>query len=103
MSRTAVEMIKTHKELNGRNVQDPINADAKIGAYTVVANGVLLSSYLPGTVGKYAKFIVGKGSDHSEDEEDHETEHDLPSYFRWVMIFTILFMIYVYFTLDWIL
>ena len=84
MARTAVEMIKTHQQLNGRNVADPINSDAKIGSYTVVANGVLLSSYLPGAVGKYAKFIVGKGSNHSDesDDEDHETEYDLPRYFR---------------------
>ena len=77
MSRAAVEMIKTHVELNARGVPDPIQPGMKIKDYTVVANGVLLSSYLRGSVGKYCHFVVGRGSDH-DDPDDAKR----PAYFR---------------------
>ena len=79
MSRTAVEHIKTHKELNGRGRTDPLRPDAKIDAYTVVQNGVLLSSYLYGAVGKYCHFVVGRGSDH-DDEVDANGDRRPPYY-----------------------
>ena len=80
MSRAAVEQIKSHKQLNARGVVDPIDPEKKIDGYTVVANGVLLSSYISGAVGKYSHFVVGRGSDH-EDERD-ENGVSRPPYFR---------------------
>ena len=80
MSRTAVEYIKTHKQLNGRGVEDPIRPGAKIEGYTVVANGVLLSSYLVGAVGKYCHFVVGRGSDHDDERDENDVRR--PPYFR---------------------
>ena len=82
MSRVAVEYIKTHKELNGRGVPDPIQPGAKINAYTVVANGVLLSSYLFGSVGKYCHFVVGRGTGPDEESDTDEDEDQTPPYFR---------------------
>ena len=80
MSRAAVEQIKTHQELNGRGRADPVNPDAKINAYTVVANGVLLSSYQVGAVGKYSHFVVGRGSDHDDERDENDVRR--PPYFR---------------------
>ena len=80
MSRAGVEQIKTHKELNGRGRVDPINAEAKIDGYTVVANGVLLSSYVAGAVGKYSHFVVGRGSDHDDERDENDVRR--PPYFR---------------------
>lgn len=81
MSRTGVEMIKTHKELNGHGVPDPIQPGTKIAGYTVVANGVLLSSYLRGHVGKYCHFVVGRGTGQEDDSSD-EDDDQMPPYFR---------------------
>ena len=80
MSRAGVEQIKTHQELNGRGVPDPIQPGSKIDGYTVVANGVLLSSYLRGRVGKYCHFVVGRGT--GPDVDLDEDEDDRPPYFR---------------------
>ena len=85
MSRACVEYIKTHMELHGRGVPDPIRPGSKIDGYTVVANGVLLSSYLRGAVGKYCHIVVGRGSIGHEDED--EEDEDRPPYFRLVEIF----------------
>ena len=79
MSRTGVEYIKTHVELNGRGVPDPIQPGTKINGYTVVANGVLLSSYLRGSVGKYCHFVVGRGTG---PDDDLDEDDDRPPYFR---------------------
>ena len=81
-SRACVEYLKTHQHLRKKpSVDDPIVPDAKISAYTVVCNGVLLSSYLRGQVGHYLHIVVGRGSHGREDREDR-FERDLPLYFK---------------------
>ena len=84
MSRAAVEYIKTHKQISAHGKTDPLRPEAKLDGYTIVANGVLLSSYLAGAVGKYCHFVVGRGSDHDDERDENGVRR--PPYFRYVII-----------------
>ena len=78
-SRACVEYLRTHEHLRKKpHVNDPLNPGVKISAYTIVCNGVLLSSYLRGQVGHYLHIVVGRGSHGREDRY----ERSLPAYFK---------------------